>query len=1189
MRVKRLEISGFKSFAERTTLDFSQQMCAVVGPNGCGKSNVVDAVRWVLGEQSAKTLRGSAMEDVIFHGAQKRQGSGLAEVSLILENQGDISSPQFADLSEIQVTRRLYRSGDSEYLINRVPCRLKDIRQLFMDTGLGNRAYAIIEQGRVAAFIEAKPEERRLWVEEAAGITRYKDQKKVSLRKMKAARENLDRLQDIMHEVHTQMQRLQRQAKKAERHQKLSARIRELDLAIASHQYQHLQAELAEVQAESQAVGTQLLLANQRLTGLETDQETLKVQLVTAEQEISQAGRRRMATKEAILKAESEVSLLGRQAEDQRRLAQRYQEECEQLKLKLVGLERELAGAQRRAGKSRQSLEAIHQEVDQAAAAMKSARRDLDQKESRLDRAKSELSQHLFQVSRARSRLQDLEHSRAELEHRRQQVEERREELERELAGLAREEERFQEEGRRLEEEHQEIQARLNDLKRRQEHARQDLAQKTRQEQEATRRRHQLAASLEGLSLSLASHEWVGAGVRQVLQASAQGESPVEVLGLVADFLEVDPGLEPVVESALGPDMQALVVSDGPAARSLAAWLEASGEGRLRVVALDELRPHPQGAPAGSKPLSQAVRPDSGFEALAALLSGAGWCPELEEAWETARGMAPGQVVVTPGGQRLEGGGVALVGGPGERDQAQSVLAQRNQLNQRRAELAQAEEKMTLAMAQRRKSEAELASLEEERLLATSALQEAAQRLNQHQQALYRASEAAKLKHRQLEGLEYDAGQVMADIQRLEDETQVLRSQLENSQQQEEELEAALEQAQEELSTARQALEDAQERHNRALINRNSLASQAQHAAQEAKRLAGEVKAAQDRRQHLQAEIDAAQQAARKLNDRRQEQQDRLGRLYQELDQQEAEHRQARELLSQAQMRLADLETSLKQARSEQRQAETASQDLALRQKALKLDMDNLCEQTMDRCRVDLTSDFQEHLPQGAFDPETSRQKLDRLRQRLHKMGPVNMEAISEHQVLSERYQFLTSQRDDLEASLEDLRKAIRKINRTSRQRFTETLELVNQRLEEVFPVLFGGGRAQLTLEEGVDPLDAGLHLMVELPGKKLRNIAALSGGEKAMSAAAVLFALFLIRPAPFCILDEVDAPLDEANVNRFHTLLRQLARRSQILLITHSRRTMEIMDKLYGVTMEEKGVSKLLSVELKEGESLAA
>lgn len=262
------------------------------------------------------------------------------------------------------------------------------------------------------------------------------------------------------------------------------------------------------------------------------------------------------------------------------------------------------------------------------------------------------------------------------------------------------------------------------------------------------------------------------------------------------------------------------------------------------------------------------------------------------------------------------------------------------------------------------------------------------------------------------------------------------------------------------------------------------------------------------------------------------------------------------------------------------------SQDLALKRRELEMQRENLCEQVMDRCRVDLRTDHQTHLPEGAFDPETSRARLAKLRERLGRLGPVNMEAISEFEALQERHVFLSGQKADLDASLEDLRQAIRKINKTSRVRFNETLAQANQRLAAVFPVLFGGGQAQLVLDEAGDPLESGLHLLVELPGKKVKNLESMSGGEKALSAVAVLFALFLIRPAPFCILDEVDAPLDEANVGRFHDLLRQLGARSQIVMITHNRRTMEVMDLLYGVTMEEKGVSKLLSVNLAQSQA---
>ncbi len=1186
MRVRRLEINGFKSFADRTVVDFPQSMCAVVGPNGCGKSNVVDAIRWVLGEQSAKQLRGQAMGDVIFAGSQGRKDAGVAEVSLVLENNGSISHPQFADLPEIMITRRLFRSGDSDYLINKMPCRLKDIQQLLMDTGLGNRAYSIIEQGRVAAFIEAKPEERRLWVEEAAGITRYKNQKKVSLRKMESAKDNLDRLHDILHEVETQMNRLQRQAKKAQRYKELRTQVRELDLNIASYEYDRLTRQLQDLEAEAEAVGAQLLLANQRVTGLETDLETMKVQLVSAEQEINQAGTKRLETQGAIQKAENELTLLGREAENTRRLAERYATEREELKLRLQAQERDLARARRLAQEGDSRLAESHAAVESAENQVRELKEAVAVREAQLDACKEALVEQLSQASQAKNRLSDLERARAELFRRREQVAARQAALQNELAQIESLASEREVSLAGLKGELAQLEARLAELEQSRGERRQRLSDLAKAEQETLRAEQQLAAKSDALSAALASHDWAGAGVREVLAAAADGRLPVEILGLVAERLNVTPGQEPLVEAALGPDLQALIVRKGTDAQALAAYVGQAGLGRLRVVALEELRTMTT-APAQAESLSQLATPQPGFEPLSALLSGAGHCADLAQAWQVAGALSAGQSLVTPAGQRLDRPGAALVGRASE--DAAAVLARQNDLAALRDALAAARENLRQAVLDRERAEADLADLEEEYAALSAGRGDLERSLRAKEQEFFRQREEAAAKRRQLEGLDYDIDEIAGELERSEGEESQLQAALDENQARHTGLEEDLRQAQEDLSFAREDLEEARAAEGEARLAAANVASQAEHAGSEAKRLEQETAAAAKRIGDLETEMQGATQTVDSLIDRRNAQQSKLGSWYQELDRQEEAHRQAREVLNQAQMRHADLESSLKRGRSEQREVESQSGELSLGRKEILLSRDNVCEQVLDRCRVDLTYNYQSYLPQGSFDPETSRERLNKLRTRMNRLGPVNMEAITEHEALAERNTFLSEQKADLESSLEDLRQAIRKINKTSRTRFTETLELLNNRLGDVFPVLFGGGQAQLILDEGVDPLDAGLHLLVEPPGKKLKNIEALSGGEKAMSVAAVLFALFLIRPAPFCVLDEVDAPLDEANVGRFHDLLRELSKRSQIIMITHQRRTMEIMDILYGVTMEEKGVSKLLTVDLAQGESMAA
>lgn len=1179
MKVRRLEISGFKSFADRTVMDFPDGMCAVVGPNGCGKSNVVDAVRWVLGEQSMKQLRGHTKEDVIFNGSEGRKPSGSAEVSLVFENNGSVTHPHFADLPEIMISRRLYRNGDMDYLINKVPCRLKDIQQLLMDTGLGNRAYAIIEQGRVAAFIEAKPVERRLWVEEAAGITRYKNQKKISLRKMQSAQDNLDRLQDIVLEVETQMTRLQRQAKKAQKHQELRKNIRELDLNIASHEFNRLSTGLSDLSSESDAVGAQLLLANQRVTGLETDQETLKVHLVQAEQNIAESGDLRLATQGKIQKAENELTLLSREAENQRRLGERYSQEKTSLEQKSRDMHRSLTKARNLVQENALRLESTRTEMSRAASQVARRREALAVLESRVEEAKDDLVERISRVSQIKNRLGDLERARGEQARRLEQVGGRQGTLERERDALALENSQAAEDLLALHGELVVQSCHLAQCRQRAQTVRAQLKELEAAEGESTRQVHSLQAAVSALEASLTSFEWAGSGVRKVLSESQQGRLPAKVLGLVAEHLDVEPGCEPLVEAALGPDLQAVVVPDGSAAKALAAWAAQQDLGRVRVVSLADLKTPALPAPQGSQGISAHARPRPGFEALAALLAGAGWRQDLPDAWQAATDLAPGQSLVTPAGERLDRPGAALVGSGGPAQG--SVLAQRNALALRREELQTAQSRLSQLSQSRKQAQAEMTLLDQDSSSRAAARNEGERALAQAGQMLQRLAEGISAKRRALEGLEFDAAEIASEAQRTSGECERLAVELSTCHQESSQLEAQLAQRQEEVSQARDGLEEAREEQSQAQLAAANTQTQTEHAKSDAMRLESDSRQVDQRIDSLGSEISSAQQAVEEFTIRREREQVTLGHLYEDLEKQQAEHTRARELLSQAQMQSSDLDQNLKQARSEQRRVEAASNELALRQKELELQRENLCEQVRERCRADLAACWQDCLPSGSFDSEASREKLNKLRTRLMRLGPVNMEAITEHETLQERHGFLTEQKADLEASLEDLRQAIRKINSTSRTRFLDTLKAVNERLQGVFPVLFGGGQAQLTLEEGVDALEAGLHLMVELPGKKLKHVESLSGGEKALSAGAVLFSLFLIKPAPFCILDEVDAPLDEANISRFHDLLTQMSQRSQIVAVTHNRRTMEMVDTLYGVTMEERGVSKILSVDM--------
>ena len=933
-------------------------------------------------------------------------------------------------------------------------------------------------------------------------------------------------------------------------------------------------------------MGAQLLLANQRLTGLETELETEKVQQIRAEQKISETGETRYKTRDAIQKAENEVTLVTRETQSLSQLTQRQVVERDSLSQRLEQTELELSRAE---AKGRQAQEALDQKSDaleMAAEAVSSCQSRLRSLESRVDLCKQALVDHLSQTSQVKNRLSDLGRYFGELMRRKESLVERRTEFEDELGELS---ERKDDSSMRLEDLQFQLdgtEEELDEMGLKRQEIRERVQRHTQEERQAIRRRHQLSAEVDSLSASLSSYGWAQDGVRKALQAAEAGKLDLELKGLVADHLKVSSGAEAYVEAALGPELQALVVPSGEAAKALARWAEDQKLSALKVVALDSLPGQTAAAPKGAQALSELAHPLPGYEPLAALLCGVGVAPDLDAAWNLSGGMAPGQSMVSLGGQRMSRPGSLQLNKPqGET----GVLARKNKLAQMQGELMQAEQDLEHSARTREKAEAVLAALDERVSLLKSARGEQERQVLQQEKELMRLEESHGAKLRALEGIALDSEEVDGELARVGQEQEGLKNELDQLGLRQPHLEQDLADTQDELADARMTLESERERESEVRLAQAALRSQAEHTAQEAARLSREAAEGKAREESLTREIQEARQKMHALRQRHTEQEGVLGQLYLDLERQEAAYNQAKESHNQSMVRVNDLEAGLKEARAVQRKVESQSQSLDLARQQLELKLNHVCQQAMERCQVDLVSAHQSFLPADNFDLESARGRLEKLRQKLTQMGPVNLEAITEHEALSERHQFLTTQKADLDASLADLSSAVRKINKTSRTRFKETLVKVNQSLSEVFPVLFQGGMASLELDPNVDPLEAGLHMMVDLPGKKVRNLEAMSGGEKALSAVAVLFALFLIRPAPLCILDEVDAPLDEANVGRFHDLLRRLAEHSQIVMITHSRRTMEVMDTLYGVTMEEKGVSKIMSVNLKQGEAMAA
>ncbi|MDR1397617.1 MAG: chromosome segregation protein SMC [Desulfarculales bacterium] len=1175
MRVKRLEITGFKSFAERTLLDFSSSLSAVVGPNGCGKSNVVDAVRWVLGEQSVRTLRGKSMEDVIFNGSEQRRPISMAEVSIVFENQGTVTSPQFADLQEIMITRRLFRSGDSEYLINKHACRLKDIQQLLMDTGLGNRAYAIIEQGKVAAFIEARPETRRLWLEEAAGITRLKNQKQISQSKVEEAEVNLKIVDNRLADLSKQMEHLAHQSKKALAYQDLKNRIRTLDMQAASFEFQQQKQRLNVLGQELEQKHWDALGLGQQIDKQELAQKTLGLELVDLERELALLGAKRGDNREAIGKYEGELRQLEQRINDYASQKSQMSREETRLREKIAAMEEDWRQAASLWEEAKGWQEKALTHSREAVAQLQAAEKETWESQSALDRCKDNLRDSLSREVQTRNRLADLEQNTGNLKRQEEQQSSRARRLEEDIAvlenSLAADESRMEMARERL----KDSERMITGLAGAKEEDSRQLNRLRREEQDFNRKHQQLAIEYEAKETSLASYDWAQVAVRKILQG--KDSLPFTPLGVVAEKLNVVPGCEAMVEAALGADLQALMLADYEQVLRLSKWLEDKNYGRVRVIILGDLQDQAVSYPAGSNPLGKMVNPEPGFEMLAHLWAGAGqW--QGSDIWQAA--LAPGQIVVGAKGERLDRPGAASLG----QGNMGALLSRRTQLHS----LAAAREEARLiweeAAQARRQAEADLAELENDFLNQRQAYQEQERCLRDRERELIITRESAGQKRRDLDSIIMSRDYNQEELGRYEAEMAGLNGLLLELEKKRADTELRLRSVEEKIIFDREKLETARKRDLDTRVELNNSQNQLDNADRDNIRLQNELEENREQMASLGRHLSDSGKMQQTLTGRCQECREFLEDLYAQSALLDDSHRQLNnrheELMTNKQL----LDGEVHQLQTRQKAAEMELQKIRSHISQLEMSQQNLCQQIEERCLLDLRLCHEENLPAGTdFSLSQAKEDLQKLRGQFNRLGPVNLEAINDFEALRENRELLLTQKDDVEKALADIHKAVRDINQRSRSLFLTTMDEVNQQLSLVFPVLMGGGSARLVLHEDTDPLEAGLDILVELPGKRVKNLEAMSGGEKALSAIAVLFALFLIRPAPFCILDEVDAPLDEANVDRFQALLRQLTEHSQILMITHNRRTMEMVDMLYGVTMQEKGVSKMLAVTVGE------
>jgi chromosome segregation protein len=1184
MKIKKMEVLGFKSFSEKTQIEFPRGVTAVVGPNGCGKSNVVDAIRWALGEQSPKQLRGKAMEDVIFNGAESKKPMGMAEVTLVFSNENGRPLADYLDYTEISVSRRLFRSGESEYLINKVPCRLKDVTDLFLGTGVGHRAYSIVEQGKMEFVLNAKPEERRILIEEAAGITKYKDRKAAALRKMEATQQNLLRLSDVIGEIKRQMNSLNRQAKKAERYRGYRDEMRGIELGQARQTYRSLEGQHKEMQASLQELKDREVRATAEIQEVEAAVERIKVNLLDLERDLG-ANQERLAGNEGEIKTrENQVELSTRDRENLQKQAFRAEEEIGKLTQQIEDANREILGYE-------ESLQDLQQKIALEADSQ-------IEKEKVFADKKSQLNDHEQSLANEKNALVDLLTRLAHLKNQVLDLNRRSEELLRrqeKLAGGRMEAEKKAEELRhhmvqqslqltdrrkaknQVEQEREEKITRLKDLQA-------SLAafqEELQRQRERLNRDHSRLNSLLELQKNFEGYQ---EGVRAILlKRQAQGMDQNGICGLVEDIVETDPRYECVVESVLGEKLQHFIVQNHEESLKAIEYLKAQGSGRSGFIPL-RLKPNPLPSPGSSgngrvTPLLDVVKVKEEFAPLAEYLFGDVWIiPTLREAIDLWNQDGIWKILVTLDGEVLYPSGVVT---GGSKEQAASGTFHRKReirdLNQSTEEL--------------KRKVSSLEGKQEELAGDIKRLETAVEELtrNLHQEELRIVSEMKELDQGQGEWKRWQQ-----EIETLRFEESQLAEERVDVQEKIRQNEAALKEAEGE----KQDREEGLFRREQDLI---TLKRDIEVLLAEVTEVKLRVATFQEKKQHLDQNLERARQVLQEneslLSRRREEVRDCLGQIREAEDRRRQAETDLHRLLAEHQELQSRLETKRESLREEREKLEKSEvlwkerreslhdlhdrkNDLSMKLMETDLNLKHLLSSVEEKHRISPDDFLAREEDRDSFAPEVEA-RLAELKSLIESMGEVNLLAIQEYEECRIRLDFLTEQEADLVQSLEALDQAIKKINRTSRKRFGATFEAVNQKFKEIFTTLFGGGRAELVLTDESNLLETGVDIIVQPPGKKLQNVSLLSGGEKALTSVALIFSLFLINPSPFCMMDEVDAPLDDANIGRFNNMIQELAQRYQIILVTHNKRTMEIADTLYGITMEEPGTSKVISVKL--------
>jgi len=1184
MYLSKLDLHGFKSFADETTMTFAPGVTAIVGPNGCGKSNIVDAVRWAIGEQRPTVLRSEKMENVIFNGTADRKPLGMAEVQLTIENNRGVLPTEY---SEVTIGRRLFRDGKSEYLMNGTQCRLKDITDLFMDTGMGADAYSVIELKMIDELLSGSTEDRRRMFEEAAGITRYKMRRKQALRKLDNTQTDLDRIRDLTDEISTQVDRLKRQAEKAQQYKEAETELRRLELLLAQVERNRLvekQKELQQKQAEqadaAEALQGEEEAAEKRLTDL---RETLTEQEATL-RERREALQEHRAT---VRDLESEQRLQRERLDRARRDRDRTQEALEEAAQRRASLAE-------RAEEIDDALEDARPAREAAESNLETARRERDEATAAAEKLRERVRTHRKKAQAAEDEQSERRRTLDRLTNRRELLEEERERADRQVRSL-------ETDAEALDTRVQEAEARRDDARDALDDARDALeaAEAEREERafdlddaeetlrDLERQRDAAAAEVDLLEGLVSSYDEFDDAVQFLAD-----EGPVANLQTVADVLACDDEVRVALDAALGDLAACIVVASAEEAQQAVARLREAEAGQATFLLLDRLPAPPSSSPANGSvsatPLRNRVRTaSSDYDRLAdVLLRNCFLAESLGEAEAAAENLTEPARIFVPTGEWVDARGLVKGGsGTTSASPVASRLGRREQLERARDQVDELqarcrEQEGVVADARAALEEADTAPYEEAVREAESALSRADQKLERVRYERESTEERRTELQERLEEIEAEMSELDDRIQRLRTEAAEGEDRVKRLRQKRAEAEDGLEEAEQREREAADAFSNVKVAAVEARNRVESLEREREQTIERIEDLDRRMKEREADLQDLQETIEEALDAQSDLDNQIDALRDERASLDETVETAETAVQTTKSTID-------DVESDLRRIRKEREAATKAENQAAVRLAEIDTRLQDLIESIEEDYDRDLTDD-PIAVPED-FDEAEAQSDVKSLRGRINAIGSVNPLALEEYEEEKERLDFLQEQQQDLEEAEETLMETIEEINATAAERFFETFDEIKDSFSEIFTDLFGkGASAKLQLEDRDDPLDSAIEIIAQPRGKRPVTLEQLSSGEKTLTAIALLFSIYLVKPSPFCILDEVDAPLDDANVERFMNLVRRFEDQTQFILVTHNQRTMALADRMYGVTMEEQGISKLVGVEFDEAIEMA-